>query len=233
METLQTSYLLQEPLDNLYQEEFLYRFLQLLSFLSTLENERQVLGLTEFDRRYYRSVQFPLNQFLEYTGGKRTNHYQLKQLVTFFKRLKNMNTICEQFSDGGFRGYVICPKVDVLSPKETGRRSWTAFVSVVEEFFDYTYPFRFPAQFLTYSDRNDLKIKLFFLKSFSNPWMEKQFLTEEFLNTNSLSNSQRARVKRDIVEHFNALVELNYIEAKFKIQYNPLQKIKGLSLIHI
>jgi hypothetical protein len=230
METLQTSYLLQEPLDNLYQEEFLYRFLQLLNFLSTLESERQVLGLTEFDKRYYRSVQFPLNQFLEYIGGKRTNRYQLKQLVTFFKRLKNMNTICEQFSDGGFRGYVICPKVDVLSPKETGRRSWTAFVSVVEEFFDYTYPFRFPTQFLTYSDRNDLKIKLLFLKSFSNPWMEKQLLTEEFLNTNSLSNSQRARIKRDIVEHFNVLVELNYIEAKFRIQYSPLQKIKGKSI---
>ena len=54
----------------------------------------------------YWIFQFPVNDFLEFTGQPRKNSYQTKKLVEFLKSLQKMAPVLEKFSDGGFQSYI-------------------------------------------------------------------------------------------------------------------------------
>lgn len=66
----------------------------------------------------YRIFQFPVNHFLEFIGKPKNNHYQIKKLVEFLKSLQRIKPILENFSDGGFRSYVVFPYLKVERKKK-------------------------------------------------------------------------------------------------------------------
>ena len=65
----------------------------------------------------YRIFQFPVNDFLEFTGQPRNNYYQIKKLVEFLKFLQKIELILENFSDGDFKKYVVFPYLRVERKK--------------------------------------------------------------------------------------------------------------------
>ena len=70
----------------------------------------------------------------------------------------------KEFSDGAFRSYVSFPYVD---SNNTFRNSWVIEVFVVEELFNFSYPFVFPKSFLCGGHKNDLRLKLLLIQSLS------------------------------------------------------------------
>ena len=75
----------------------------------------------------YRIFQFPVNNFLEFIGKPKNNHYQIKKLVKFLKSLQRIEPIVENFSDGGFRSYINFPYLKVERKK-----SWWVKLSVCQ-----------------------------------------------------------------------------------------------------
>ena len=107
---LSTSYLTEKPIYGLAEVEFLYRLIQLLNYIKSLDGSSKLISMGNQD---YHIFQFPVNHFLEFIGKPKNNHYQIKKLVEFLKSLQGIRPILENFSDGGFRSYVIFPYVKV------------------------------------------------------------------------------------------------------------------------
>jgi len=82
-ESLTTTYLTLETIHEYQRSVDFYRFIQLLTFLETLESESVRVA-------YDRSHKFRLSQFLEFTGYEKTNQYQLQKLKNF---IISLNTI--------------------------------------------------------------------------------------------------------------------------------------------
>ena len=140
---LSTSYLTDKPVHDLSKIKFLYQLVQLLNYMKSLENSSRSISMGD---RTYKIFQFPINNFLEFTVKSRNNYYQIKRLVEFFKSLQRIEPIMDNFSDGGFRGYIIFPYVKVERKK-----SWHVELSVCQELCSYRYPFHLPETFFKLS----------------------------------------------------------------------------------
>lgn len=97
--SLSTSYLTEKPTHDLTKVEFLYRLIQLLNYIKSLEGSSKSISM---GNRTYQIFQFPVNHFLEFIGKSKNNHYQVKKLVEFLKslqtiepNLKNVNSLME------------------------------------------------------------------------------------------------------------------------------------------
>jgi hypothetical protein len=163
----------------------------------------------------YHIFQFPVNHFLEFIGKPKNNHYQIKKLVEFLKSLQRIRPILENFSDGGFRSYVVFPYVKVER-----KRSWCVELSVCQELYLYRYPFHLPETFLNYQDNFELKVKFILLQSFCQISIDKEFPTQEFLGQVSISPSKSAKLKNCIVTVLHELKDSKIIEPEFQILTN-------------
>ena len=108
--SLSTSYLTEKPTHDLAKVEFLYRLVQLLNYIKSLEGSSKSISMGD---RTYQIFQFPVNHFLEFIGKPKNNHYQIKKLVEFLKSLQTIEPILENFSEGGFRSYIAFPYLKV------------------------------------------------------------------------------------------------------------------------
>ena len=160
MNSLSTSYLTGKPLNDFNKVEFLYRLIQLINYLKTLESSSQLILMGD---RTYRVFKFPVNHFLDFLGKPKGNYYQVKKLVKFLDSLQEIKPILECFSDGGFRKYVAFPYLKL----ERGRCWWVEF-AICQELDLYRYPFHLPGKFLNYRDNFELKVKFLVLQSFCN-----------------------------------------------------------------
>jgi hypothetical protein len=123
--------------------------------------------------RDYNIFQFPVNNFLEFMGKPKNNHYQIKKLIEFLKSLQGIRPIIENFSDGGFRSYVVFPYVKIERKK-----SWFVELPVCQELYLYQYPFHLPETFLNYRYNLELKVKFIVLQSFCQISIDKEFQTQ-------------------------------------------------------
>lgn len=98
----------------------------------------------------------------------------------------------------------------------------------------YKYPFYFPKKFLTYDDTYELRVKIFFLLSFSLIELEKEFRIEAFLNQFDISNSRMVKLRKSIVTIvtiFHDAQDLKLIAARFTLltKTNQTKKVSKLT----
>ena len=215
---LAATYLTDKPIDDLKKEKYLYKLLQLLSYIRNLESLIEPIG-----DQIYRTVSFPVNDFLEVTGKDKNNSYQIRKLVHFLESLQNLNPMLKYFSDDVFRSAAIFPSLKIERKK-----CWTVKLSIAEELYLYTYPFNLPKTFLIYQDTYDLRVKLFFIKSFAVRDIEKQLRTESFLVQFSVSNYKSSKIRKYIVALMHHVLNSKLIEPEFTI-LTKANKIKTVS----
>ena len=112
--SLSTSYLTNKSVKSLEEIKFFYQLIQLLNYIKSLKSSSERISMGD---KNYNIFKFPVNYFLEFTGKPKNNYYQIKKLVEFFKSLQKIEPIVDNFSDGGFRSYVVFPYIKVERKK--------------------------------------------------------------------------------------------------------------------
>ena len=167
-----------------------------------------------------------MSEFLEFTGKKKTNYYQIRKFVDFLKSLQSLPAVLQDFSEGIFRSILIFPYLEV-----TKKKSWHVELAIADKVYFYRYFFYFPKEFLTYDDTYDLRVKIFFLLSFSTIELEKEFPIEEFLDQFDISNSRMIRLRKSIVTIFQDAQDWKLIEGRFTLltKTNQTKKVEKLT----
>lgn len=87
-------------------------------------------------------------------------------------------------------------------------------MAIGEELYFHPYPFSFPADFLVWQDKYDLEMKLQVIESLSTVILEKKFPSKSFLNQFSVSNKERKKIKKQLIDLFSELKDSGLIENK-------------------
>jgi hypothetical protein len=206
---LVTSYLENQVINNQEEEERLFHLLQFLSFMKSLKlNPFKDCKKLKIKKQFYYELKFPLSQFVKFTGMKLSNHYEREKLIFYFYQLQKLDPIVKVFSNRAFRSYVCFPYVDCANPSGN---SWTIEVLAAEELFCYPYPFQMPKSFLRSTNKNDLRLKVRFMKSLAVSGQKKRLYLEEFFNSINVRNNPLIKIKKNIIQLLSRLVEKKII----------------------
>ena len=113
------------------------------------------------------------------------------KIIQYFKKLHKTQTIVEQFTDSTFRIFATFLYSDVQ--KISNR--WFAGVYIIEDLYNYEYPFMLPKSFRNYKNQTDCLLKIQIIKSISVESTQKTFQFSEFIKQIKLSNSAIRQVK--------------------------------------
>ena len=204
--SFEISYLANEPFQTYQEIEVFYRFLQFLNFLKNRDSKKEFSG-----GKFYRMIEFPLNEFLDFIEKPR-NSYQQKEASQLFKKFLWLPPIIEQFDDIAFKGYVLLPQINIIR-----KRYLSVNVQILEDLYFHPYPFHFPSDLLRYNDKNDLRVKISFLKSFAIRKIEKEFVINALLVSVNQSNYQKTKLKMTILSIFELVQKNKLIEPGFRI----------------
>lgn len=151
--------------------------LQFLTYAQNLDFKTEYLGSTA-----YRHVGFRIDHFLKFPDPivKSINYYKLKKARLFFEELQN-GTFRTSFSHTEFQRLVTIPKVQIIKSKKL--KCWIARVWVIEELFDYNYPFLLPELFRQKTTKCQFEVRFQVLQVFSSVSIEKKFFIQEFLDS--------------------------------------------------
>ena len=195
---LVTSYL-EKRMTNTEEEERLFHLFQLLSFINSL-------GLTAFKgcqkyqikKQFYYNLKFSLSEFIDFTGMKISKQSQRDKLIRHFKQLQKLDPIVKEFSDKSFQSYVCFPYIGC---QNLSSNSWTIEIFVAQELFYFKYPFQVPKSFLISIQKNDLRLKLRFLRSLAVLERKKVLDINEFFNIINVPNKHLTKIKKNIISH--------------------------------
>lgn len=198
------------------EEERLFHLLQFLSFIKSLELNpfKDCKRLRVKKQNYYR-LKFPLSKFVKFTGIQISNKSDRKKLIGYFKQLHKLDPIVKEFSDRTFRSYVCFLYAECENPSG---KAWVVEVSAAEELFWFPYPFQLPKSFLISRQKNDLRLKIQFMKALAVSAQEKTLDLQEFFNKINVPNKYLIGIKESIIELLKELV-------KDKIIHNQLEII--------
>jgi len=232
--SLITSYLDNE-LGNREEEDRLFHLLQLLSFIRSLElNPFKDCKKHRIKEQLYYCLEFPLSEFVKFTGIKISNHSEREKLIMYFEKLQKLDPIVKKFSDKAFQSYICFPYVGCENPLGN---SWMIEIFAAEELFYFPYPFQLPRYFLFSMHINDRRLKLRFLKSLAVSNQEKTLDLEEFFGIVNLPNKQLIQIKKSMIKLFKGLVESNTIQNEIEIVLKSGKKteqlIENLTSYHI
>ena len=211
---LTTSYLGNQIFTDQVEEERFFHLLQFLSFVKSLKlNPFKDCQKHRIRKQDYYFLKFPLSQFVKFTGIKISNQSERKKLIFYFYQLQKLDPIVKVFSDMAFRSYVCFPYVECANPSG---KSWMIEILVVEELFCFPYPFQLPKSFLIYANKNDLRLKVRLLKSLAVSDPGKTLNLEEFFNPIDVRNNQLIKIKKNLIQLLDELVQNKIIENKMK-----------------
>ena len=164
----------------------MFHLLQFLSFVKSLKlNPFKDCQKHKIKNQSYYELKFPLTQFVTFIGMQLSTRCEREKLIFYFYQLQKLDPIVKVFSKMAFRSYVCFPYVDCANPSGN---SWTIEVFVAKELFCYPYPFQLPTSFLFSKNKNDLRLKLLFIKSLAVRNQKKRLDLEEFFNTINARN---------------------------------------------
>jgi hypothetical protein len=223
--SLLTSYL-ENGIGTQEEEERLFHLLQFLSFIKSLKLNpfKDCKKLRVKKQNYYR-LKFPLSKFVKFTGIQISNKPVRKKLIGYFKQLHKLDAIVKEFSDGAFRSYVCFLYVECENPSG---KAWVVEVFAAEELFWFPYPFQLPKSFLIASQKNDLRLKVLFMKSLAVSGQEKVLDLEEFFNTINVQNNQLIKIKKSMIQLLKELVKDKIIHNQLEILFKSGKKKEGL-----
>ena len=145
---------------------------------------------------------------------KLPNEVKLKKFLKYFKDLQKVDPIVKEFSDGAFRSYVSFPYVDSNNPF---KNSWVIEVFIVEELFNFSYPFVFPKSFLCGEHKNDFRLKLLLIQSLSVKDLQKKLDIQELFERVRVSNSRMVQIKEKLIPLLQELVEEKSLRPEIQI----------------
>ena len=211
---LLTSYLKNRRMSE-EEEEKLFRLLQFLSFIKSLElNSFQDCERLRVKKQNYYRLKFPLSKFVRYTGIQISNQSDRKKLIGYFKQLHKLDPIVKEFSDGGFRSYVCFLYAECENPST---KAWVVEVFAAEELFWFPYPFKLPKSFLISRQKNDLRLKVRLIKALAVNEQKKLLDLQEFFNTINVSNKRLIGIKENIIQLLKELVKDRIIHDRLEI----------------
>lgn len=231
--SLNTTYLTKKSLNNFEKEEFLYRMFQLLNYLEqfedfvTIRDEQGKIETLNIRGEIFRYIMFPVSHFVEFTGISKTNKYQSKKIRDFLNSLQELPPLVDYFSDGGFRSILAFPYLRLIR-----KECWYVEFAMADKLRLYRYLFQFPKVFLTYENKNDLRVKLFFLKSFSVMELEKELSVQKFLRQFAISNAKKHQLRKLILILLEEAQNSKLIQPEF-ILLTRTKKIKKVTKLNL
>ena len=189
--------------------------MQFLSFARTKECDSQKELL---NHEVYYNLKFNLVSFAKTININSRSTYKRQKLIRFFNSLQFVPPNMEWFSDEEFVSIIGFPVVKIQK-NYSDHTKLVVQVSVYEKFYNWKYPFYFPKSFFTFDNKDDLRVKVAIIKSFSEQIpIRKQFLIYEFLNQfNSISNKRKTKIKQNIIQQFRLLQKERIIENDIKL----------------
>ena len=205
-------------------EEYLFQFFQLLSYLQDPQNYVELQAVT-IHRQSYKVLSFPVNRFLEFTGKKKNNYYQMNKLIDFLTSLQRLPPIVDFFMDTGFKSVVAFPYIEL-----DRREKQYVRIAITQELYYYNYPFHFPKQFLNTHGIYDLKIKIFIMQSFAIYELKKELRVQDFLHQFHISNSKNLKLRKDLLKIMQQLQDQKFIKSQFIIKNKQQKKTEVTKL---
>ena len=166
------------------------------------------------DCKNYDNFKFPLSQYVKFTGMQLSDKSEREKLIFYFSQLQKLDPIVKVFSSRAFQSYVCFPYVDCANPCGN---SWSIEVLAAEELFCSPYPFQMPASFLRSTNKNDLRLKVLFMKSLAVSDRKKILYLEKFFNTINARNDALIQIKKNIIRLLIELVENKIIQNEVEI----------------
>jgi len=207
--SLVTSYL-ETGMYNQEEGERLFHLFQFLSFVKSLElNPFKDCKRYRIKEQFYYGLKFPLSKFIKFTGIQISKQSRRDKLIQYFRQLQKLDPIVKEFSDKTFRSYVCFPYVGCENPSGN---CWAIEIFAAEAIFCFPYPFQLPKSFLTSTCKNDLRLKLFLLKSLAVHAQEKKLNLDKFFDQVNVPNKQLVKIKKNIVKLLNELVESRIVD---------------------
>lgn len=225
-QSLVTSYLENRRLCE-EDEAQLFHLLQFLSFIKSLGlNIVKDCKTLRVKKQNYYHLKFPLSNFVRYTGIQISNQSGRKKLISYFKRLHQLDPILEEFSDQAFRSYACVLYSECSNPSG---KSWVVETYVAEDLLWFSYPFNLPKSFLISKQKNDLRLKILFIKALAVKNRKKILDLQEFFNAINVSNKRLVAIKVSIIYLLEELVKDSVIHNKIEILFKN-NKVKEVSV---
>ena len=165
-------------------------FLKFLKFITSLDYKTEI-----FDGDSYRIIKFRVKDFLDVSHShynSQDEYYKMQKIRDFLRDLQqNLFTRC--FTDDYFKSLVTIPKLEVYKCKKS--KFWVTRISLLEEFFDYQYSFKYPDLFEIENiklNKDQYLVRFEVIRVFSSKSATKNFYLREFFQQHSVSN-QRIR----------------------------------------
>lgn len=192
-------------------------FLKFLKFTKNLDYEMEMFANTS-----YRRIVFRVKDFLKVCDSfynSQNEYYKTEKTRQFLVELQQ-NLLITFFSDSYFKSLLSIPHVELYKCKQS--KCWLAKIWLVEELFDYQYPFRLPDFFeLSTQDTKMTKdqylVRFEIIRVFSCKSVTKTFYIREFFNSHRVSNKRICEMKRIFIQLVQELNQFDLIESKVKL----------------
>ena len=148
-------------------------FLKFLKFSSSLDYKTEI-----FDGDSYRVVIFRVKDFLDISHScynSQDDYYKMQKTRDFLRGLQQ-NFFISCFTDNYFKSLVTIPKLELYKCNKS--KCWLTRVLLLEELFDYQYPFIYPDLFETESikfNKDQYLVRFEIIRVFSSKSVTKNF----------------------------------------------------------
>ena len=196
--------------EKIQDQKKVVQFLKLLIYLKGLSYVTESLGETN-----YRCLSFRFQDFLKFQDPslEQVSSYQLQKLNEFFTELQT-DFLVSVFRDSKFQKLISIPKVEIWREKNN---YWMVRLWIVDELFDYTYPFSFPDIFSPKISKLKFAVQFEIIRVFSSGGLEKRFHVRDFIQKFQVSNQRIREIKEFFLEGVNLLLENDLIHPEVKI----------------
>jgi hypothetical protein len=152
-----------------------------------------------------------------------------------FLRGLQQNLFITCFTEHYFKSLVTIPKLELYKCKKS--KCWVTRVLLLEELFDYQYPFIYPDLFETETikfNKDQYLVRFEIIRLFSSKTATKKFYLREFFQQHPVSNKRIFEIKRIFIQLIQELYQFGLIQPKVKLMsHNYYVDIEDLTTFSI
>ena len=152
-----------------------------------------------------------------------------------FIRYLQHNVFLTCFTDNYFKSFVTIPKLELYKCKKS--KCWVTRILLLEELFDYQYPFKYPYLFETENNKltkDQYLVRFEFIRVFSIKSATKHFYLREFFQQHPVSNKRIREMKQIFIELIRQFYQIRLINSKVKLMlHNNYIDIENLTTFNI